>query len=114
MPSCGGPKSAGPISIATRFTRACATTRAASAGSEDWKKSKVKSQKQKVKSDRISSLMLRTRLWMGAILILLTAGVLVADGHLAPWYPFLLILVVALASVACFETRGLLAGPLQP
>ncbi len=51
---------------------------------------------------------------MGAILILLTAGVLVADVHLAPWYPFLLILVVALASVACFETHGLLAGPLQP
>lgn len=51
---------------------------------------------------------------MGAILILLTAGVLVADGHLAPWYPFLLVLVVALASVACFETHGLLAGPLQP
>jgi phosphatidate cytidylyltransferase len=58
--------------------------------------------------------MLRTRLWMGAILVLLTAGVLVADRHLAPWYPFLLVLVLALASVACFEMHGLLAGPLQP
>jgi phosphatidate cytidylyltransferase len=51
---------------------------------------------------------------MGAILILLTAGVLVADRHLAPWYPFLLVLVLALASVSCFEMHRLLAGPLQP
>jgi phosphatidate cytidylyltransferase len=51
---------------------------------------------------------------MGALLVLLTAGVLVADRHLAPWYPFLFVLILALASVACFETHGLLAGPLQP
>ena len=51
---------------------------------------------------------------MGASLVVLTAGVLIADRHLVPWYPFLLVLVVALASVACFEMHGLLAAPLQP
>src|SRR6202030_1390147 len=62
----------------------------------------------------LSYLMLRTRLWMGTILVLLTAGVLVADRHLAPWDPFFVVLVLALASVACFEMHGLLVGPLQP
>jgi phosphatidate cytidylyltransferase len=47
--------------------------------------------------------MLRTRLWMGAVLIALTVGVLVFDQRLAPWYPFLLVLVLALALGACFE-----------
>ena len=52
------------------------------------KKSKAR-RKVKIKSDGISSLMLRTRLWMGAILVLLTAGVLVADGHLSALVPVL-------------------------
>ncbi len=47
--------------------------------------------------------MLRTRLWMGAILIGLTVGVLVIDRWLAPWYPFLLALVLVLSLVACHE-----------
>ena len=43
--------------------------------------------------------MLRTRLWMGAILILLTIGVLLVDAHLAPWYPFLFLLVLGLSLI---------------
>ena len=38
--------------------------------------------------------MLKTRLWMGAILIVLAVGALVVDQWLAPWYPFLLLLVL--------------------
>ena len=32
--------------------------------------------------------MLRTRLWMGAVLIALVAGVLLVDRQLGPWFPF--------------------------
>lgn len=52
--------------------------------------------------------MLRTRLWMGAILIALAAGALVVDQRLAPWYPFLFLLVLGLAIIACFELLRLL------
>src|SRR5438874_596967 len=52
--------------------------------------------------------MLQTRLWMGAILILLTVGMLVVDQHLAPWYPFLFVFVVGLSLAACHETVNLL------
>src|SRR5262249_45104763 len=52
--------------------------------------------------------MLRTRLWMGAILIGLAVGVLVVDQWLAPWYPFLL----GLALAACYEVLQLL-GPMR-
>src|SRR5262249_2641632 len=52
--------------------------------------------------------MLRTRLWMGAVLIALTVGVLVLDRTLGPWYPFLLTLLVVLALVACHELLQLL------
>jgi len=54
--------------------------------------------------------MLRTRLWMGAILIALALGVLLVDQHLAPWFPFLLVLVLALALGGCYELVQLL-GP---
>src|SRR3954463_14676191 len=54
--------------------------------------------------------MLRTRLWMGAILIALTVGMLVGDQHLAPWFPFLFAFVVGLSVVACRELVVLL-GP---
>lgn len=57
--------------------------------------------------------MLRTRLWMGAILIVLVVGVLVVDQRLSPWYPFLLVLLLALSLVACFELLHLL-GPRRP
>ncbi len=54
--------------------------------------------------------MLRTRLWMGAILIGLAAGVLVGDQHLLPWSPFLLLLVLGLALLACVELLHLLGN----
>src|SRR5947209_3340268 len=52
--------------------------------------------------------MLRTRLWMGALLIALAVGALVVDQWLAPWYPFLLAVVLGLALVACSELLALL------
>jgi phosphatidate cytidylyltransferase len=50
--------------------------------------------------------MLRTRLWMGALLIALTAGVLLLDR--GPWYPFLLTLLLVLAVAAAYELHHLL------
>lgn len=52
--------------------------------------------------------MLKTRLWMGAILVVLTTGVLVLDRSLAPWHPFLFGLIVALALIGGQEIRNLL------
>src|SRR5690242_18575947 len=60
--------------------------------------------------------MLRTRLWMGLILVVLTVGVLVLDEWLAPWYPFLFVLVLLLTLLGCHELLQLLGtahGP-QP
>ena len=51
---------------------------------------------------------------MGAVLIALTVGVLIVDQWLAPWYPFLFVLVMALAGLACFELRGLLDPVSRP
>jgi len=50
---------------------------------------------------------------MGAILIVLVVGMLVVDQRLGPWYPFLLLLLLALSLVACFELLHLL-GPRRP
>jgi phosphatidate cytidylyltransferase len=50
--------------------------------------------------------MLSTRLWMGALLVALAAGVLILDAE--PWFPFLLVLLVCLACVACRELHELL------
>ncbi len=47
---------------------------------------------------------------MGAILIALALGVLLLDQHFAPWYPFLLVLVLLLALAGCYELLHLL-GP---
>jgi phosphatidate cytidylyltransferase len=58
--------------------------------------------------------MLRTRLWMGAILIALAIAVLVIDQRLAPWYPFLFVLVLLLALVACTELLHLLSVLTRP
>lgn len=52
--------------------------------------------------------MLRTRLWMGAVLIALAVGMLVVDQHLMPWAPFLFVFVVGLGSLACVEMIALL------
>ncbi len=54
--------------------------------------------------------MLATRLWMGSVLVLLTAGMLVFDQRLAPWFPFLFVFVLGLALAACYELIGLLGS----
>jgi phosphatidate cytidylyltransferase len=58
--------------------------------------------------------MLRTRLWMGAILIVLTVGVLVVDQWLAPWYPILLLMVLGLGLAAGYELLTLLGPERRP
>jgi phosphatidate cytidylyltransferase len=58
--------------------------------------------------------MLRTRIWVGAILIALVVGVLIFDNRLAPWYPFLLVLALALASIGCYELLHLLPVERRP
>lgn len=58
--------------------------------------------------------MLRTRLWMGAVLVLLAVGMLVLDRDLAPWYPFLYLLVLVLSLAACFELVQLLGEAKRP
>src|SRR5712692_4112194 len=58
--------------------------------------------------------MLRTRLWMGTILVALTVGVVVVDNWMGPVYPFLFLLLVSLALVACFELLHLLPLPRRP
>lgn len=58
--------------------------------------------------------MLRTRLLMGSLLIALSAGVLVVDRFLAPWYPFLVLVVLALGLVACYEMHALMGPSRRP
>src|SRR5262245_15653051 len=58
--------------------------------------------------------MLRTRLWMGALLIALIIGVLVIDGWLAPWFPFLFLLALGLGVLGCYELRHLLPPERRP
>src|SRR5262245_25507334 len=57
--------------------------------------------------------MLRTRLWMGAVLILLVLGVLLVDGRFGQFFPFLFVLLQVLALIACLELLTLL-GPRRP
>lgn len=52
--------------------------------------------------------MLHTRLWMGTILVVLTAGMLVVDRCLPPWFPFLFLVVVGLALGGCVELLQLI------
>ena len=58
--------------------------------------------------------MLRTRLWMGAVLVTLTVGVLLVDGRLAPWYPFLFALLLILDLLGCRELLALLGPTRRP
>jgi phosphatidate cytidylyltransferase len=58
--------------------------------------------------------MLRTRLWMGAILVALALGVLVIDHWLYPWYPFLFLTIEGLAVLANTELLGLLPPARRP
>ncbi|HLJ91905.1 MAG TPA: phosphatidate cytidylyltransferase [Gemmataceae bacterium] len=58
--------------------------------------------------------MLATRLWMGAILIGLTVGGVGLDQWLAPWYPFLFVLVLLLTLMSCHELLQLLGTTHRP
>jgi phosphatidate cytidylyltransferase len=58
--------------------------------------------------------MLRTRLWMGAVLIALACGVLAVDQFLGPWYPFLFVFILALALASCCELVQLLESAARP
>lgn len=58
--------------------------------------------------------MLRTRLWMGSLLMVLATGALVLDERLAPWYPFLFVTVVGLGLAGCRELLGLLPAEGRP
>ena len=58
--------------------------------------------------------MLRTRLWMGAVLIALTAGVLVIDQGMEPWFPFLFVVVLVLALLCCAELLQILPASGRP
>jgi phosphatidate cytidylyltransferase len=52
--------------------------------------------------------MLKTRLWMGSLLIILVIGVLLFDPP--PWYPFLLLLAVFLAVAGSVELHYLIGA----
>ena len=54
--------------------------------------------------------MLRTRLWMGAVLIALACGVLIVDEYLPPGYPFLFLFILAVALAACYELLQLVGS----
>ena len=56
--------------------------------------------------------MLRTRLWMGAVLVGLSIGVLVLDFE--PYYPFLFVLTALLSLVATYELLHLLDDERRP
>src|SRR5438128_2540451 len=58
--------------------------------------------------------MLRTRIWMGAVLILLGIAMLVVDQWLAPYYPFLLLLMLGLCQAGCYELLHLLPLERRP
>ncbi|HMP60829.1 MAG TPA: phosphatidate cytidylyltransferase [Gemmatales bacterium] len=55
--------------------------------------------------------MLRTRLWMGSVLVGLMVGVLVVDGWLAPWFPFLALVLLAAGLLGSWELISLLGEP---
>jgi phosphatidate cytidylyltransferase len=58
--------------------------------------------------------MLRTRLWMGTVLVILAAGMLLIDQRLAPWYPFLFVMLVGLSLAACYELVHLVEPSKRP
>jgi phosphatidate cytidylyltransferase len=58
--------------------------------------------------------MLRTRLIVGSVLIALTVGMLLADQHLPPYFPFLFVFVVGLSLTGCRELILLLGSRRAP
>src|SRR5262249_36650992 len=63
---------------------------------------------------RRAQVMLRTRLWMGALLILLALAVLVLGNYMAPAYPLLLVLLLLLSAAASYELNNLLVPVRRP
>ena len=55
--------------------------------------------------------MLRTRLWMGTLLILVALIILFADAYLHPWCPGLFLLAMAAGAVATLELVQLMPEP---
>jgi phosphatidate cytidylyltransferase len=51
---------------------------------------------------------------MGAVLIALACGVLAVDQLLGPWYPFLFVIILALALASCYELIQLLETAARP
>jgi len=51
---------------------------------------------------------------MGSVLVVLAVGMLVADRHLAPWYPFLFVFVIGLSLAACRELVALIGANRRP
>src|SRR5687767_9020199 len=58
--------------------------------------------------------MLQTRLWMGAVLIVLAIGMLLGDQHLEPYFPFLFVFQLGLTTLACREFVQLLGANRAP
>jgi phosphatidate cytidylyltransferase len=58
--------------------------------------------------------MLRTRLWMGAVLIVLVLAVLFVDGQFEPAYPFWFVLIAGLSVAATYELLNLLPREVRP
>jgi phosphatidate cytidylyltransferase len=58
--------------------------------------------------------MLRTRLWVGTLLVVLAVGVLVVDQALAPFFPVLFVLLLGLALAAGIELLHLLGAARRP
>jgi len=57
---------------------------------------------------------LHTRLWMGAILVLLAAGAILLDASLEPWCPCLLVLLLVLGLAVTLEMHQLLSASPRP
>jgi phosphatidate cytidylyltransferase len=58
--------------------------------------------------------MLRTRLWIGAVLVGVMFGVLILDLQFAPYFPILGVLIGVVGFLAAVELRGLLPVALRP
>ncbi len=58
--------------------------------------------------------MLRTRLWMGTLLVALAAFLLAEDRWLAPWYPVFFVCYLAAVLLAARELLLLLPQEVRP
>ena len=58
--------------------------------------------------------MIRTRLWVGSLLTVGAAGVLIGDGYLAPWYPCLFMCLVGVSLIASRELLRLFPPAVRP